>query len=85
ELPTLPRKGWERSTEAFGTTLPVGCRVEVILPSLPTGDIVNWIHEDTADPTTDDGPLIPPLDEEGDISRWIWARYAPRYALRELT
>ncbi|KAJ5394771.1 uncharacterized protein N7487_009074 [Penicillium crustosum] len=82
-LPTLPRTGWERSTEAFGTTLPVGCRVEVVLPSLPTDNIEDWVYEDwvyedTSATTADRGPLIPPLDEEGDIARWIWARYPPR-------
>ncbi|OQD81706.1 hypothetical protein PENSOL_c209G01762, partial [Penicillium solitum] len=85
DLPTLPRTGWERSTEAFGTTLPVGCRVEVVLPSLPTDNIEDWVCEDTSATTADGGPLIPPLDEEGDIARWIWARYPPRYALRKLT
>lgn len=85
DLPTLPRTGWERSTEAFGTTLPVGCRVEVVLPSLPTDNIEDWVYEDTSATTADRGPLIPPLDEEGDIARWIWARYPPRYALRKLT
>ena len=85
DLPTLPRTGWERSTEAFGTTLPVGCRVEVILPALPTDNIEDWVCEDTSATTADVGPLIPPLDEEGDIARWIWARHPPRYALRKLT
>ncbi|KAJ6113221.1 hypothetical protein N7523_006538 [Penicillium sp. IBT 18751x] len=37
DLPTLPRVGWERSEAAFTTTLPLGYRVELILPSLPTG------------------------------------------------
>ena len=85
DLPTLPRTGWERSTEAFATTFPTGCWVEVILPSLPTDGIADWVGGDALDTTYEGGPLIPPLDEDGEIAYWIWIRYPPRYALRKLT
>ncbi|KAJ6112332.1 hypothetical protein N7523_008393 [Penicillium sp. IBT 18751x] len=77
--------GWERSEAAFTTTLPLGYRVELILPSLPTGLISEWVSEGIQDSAEDDRPLIPALNEDGEISQWIYANFSPRYALRQLT
>ncbi|KAJ6121231.1 hypothetical protein N7523_005511 [Penicillium sp. IBT 18751x] len=63
--------GWERSKAAFTTTLPLGYRVKLILPSLLTGLISE--------------PLILALNEDREISQWIYANFSPRYALRQLT
>jgi hypothetical protein len=85
DLPTLPRLGWERSDKPFAANLPARYRVEVILPSLPVGQVTEWISEGLRDPLNDQGPLLLPLDEDGEISRWIYANFPPRYALRQLT